>query len=363
MSAPEAVRVRREDLEALVASCLTGLEVPEPDARVVAEVLVDANLRGVDTHGIVRAPVYMRRVARGLTGGTERMRVVREDGPALRLDAAQALGPAAGVLGLDRAVALAGEHGVAVVAVGGSTHFGHAGFYARRAAERELVALVWTNAPKAMAAFGAAGPFLGTNPLAIGLPLGRHGAFVLDMATSVAARGRIIRARDAGRAIEPGLALDAEGEPTTDAEAALAGAMLPVGGPKGSGLALAIALLAGLLAGADFDDELADLYGEWERTQNVGHVFVVLDPWRLGGRDAGLERVAGLIDRLHALPPAVGHDGALFPGEPEAALAAERERDGVPVDPRELEAIAATADELGLDAVAARARALRRSAG
>lgn len=360
MSVPGAVPVGREELEALVASGLTGLEVPEADARVVAEVLVDANLRGVDTHGIVRAPIYMRRVALGLTGGTGRVRVVREDGPSLRLDAAQALGPAAGVLGLDRAVALAGEHGVAVVAVGGSTHFGHAGFYARRAAERELVALVWTNAPMTMAPFGAGARFLGTNPLAVGLPLGRHGAFVLDMATSVAARGRIIRARDAGREIEPGLALDADGRPTTDAEAALAGTMLPLGGPKGSGLALAIALLAGLLAGADFDDELADLYGEWERTQKVGHVFVVLDPWRLGDRAAGLERAAGLIDRLHALPPAAGHDGARFPGEPEAALAAERERDGVPVDPRELEAFATTAAELGLDGVAARARALAR---
>ena len=184
---------------------------------------------------------------------------------------------------VELAADLTAEHGIGLVAVGRSTHFGAAGYYARLAAERGLVAIVASNGPAHMAPHGAAEPFLGTNAFAVGAPLGRHGTFSLDMASSVAARGKVLRAQALGEPIAPGLAIDAGGVPTTDAAAALAGAVLPLGGPKGSGLAFAVCLLAGVLAGADFDDELEPMSGggATPRPQNVGQLFLLLDPWRL----------------------------------------------------------------------------------
>ena len=355
--------VSAPDLTALVRGCFTGAGLPGADAAAVAEVLVDANLRGTESHGIGRAPVYLRRLRAGLTRGTERLTVRQRSGPLCRLDAGHALGPAVGVRAVGLAAELAAEHGIGLVAVGRSTHFGAAGFYARQAARRGLVALVASNGPAHMAPHGAAEPFLGTNAFAIGAPLGRQGTFSLDMASSVAARGKVIRAHALGEAIPPGLAIDATGVPTTDAAAALAGAVLPLGGPKGSGLAFAICLLAGVLAGADFDDELEPMSGgAAERAQNVGQLFLLLDPWRLASPDEAAARVEGLVDRLHGLTAADGFDEVLVAGERGDRLAAERRAHGIPVEEAELDALAGACEEGGMAALARRTRALAAAA-
>jgi LDH2 family malate/lactate/ureidoglycolate dehydrogenase len=278
----EAVLLPARELLSLTQACFEQVGVASRDAQAVAEVLIDANLHGVSSHGFQRVPIYMRRVLAGLAGGTEELAIVAESGAVCRMDARHALGPAAAIKALDHAVALAGDHGVGLVAMGQSTHFGAAGYYVRRAANAGCVAIVMTNATKRMAPYGAAEAFLGTNALAIGIPLERHDPFVLDMATSVGAQGKITQARQLGTDIPPGLALDAHGRPTTDAAAALAGSLLPVGGAKGSGLALAITLLTVTLAGADADDEMASLYNSFDRPQNTGHIFIGIDPARAG---------------------------------------------------------------------------------
>lgn len=209
-----AVLVHAGSLKRLVADCFEGLGISGHDAETVAEVLVDANCRGEASHGIERVPIYLQRVRAGLAGGTERMSVVTESGPLCRIDAGHALGPAAGVKGIDTAVGLARQHGIALVALGNSTHFGAAGFYARRAALRDFVAIVLSNAPKSMVPHGAVEAFLGANPIAIAVPLGDRPPFVLDISTSIVARGKIRRAKTAGESIEPGLALDEDGRPT-----------------------------------------------------------------------------------------------------------------------------------------------------
>lgn len=341
-----------EALLALMRECFERVGVPEQDARAVADVLLDANLHGVASHGFQRVPIFMRRVHAGLSGGTERMRVVSEWGALCRIDAAHALGPAASVKAIDRALQLARELGVGVVAVGRSTHFGAAGYYVRRAAQAGMIGLATSNAFKRMAPHGAAEVFLGTNPIAVGVPLGRHDPFVLDMATSTAAQGRITRARQLGEQIPEGFALDPQGRPTTDPAAALAGSLLPLGGPKGSGLALAFSLLSIVLAGADADDQMASLYRSFDRPQNSGHVFVAIDAARLGN---DTERAEQMVERLNALRPLDGEDGVEYPGQAGARLARARIRDGVPVDPSELRELARACSECGLDDLASRA--------
>ena len=263
-----------------------------------------------------------------------------------------------GVAATDLAVERAVAHGIGVVAVGGSGHYGAAGYYARRAAGRGLVALVTSNGPPSMAPHGAAEPFLGTNAVAVAAPLGRHGTFCLDMSSSTVARGRILRAAALGEAIEPGWAVDADGRATTDAAAALAGAVLPLGGAKGSGLAFAVCLLAGTLAGAPFDPDVVPTVGPRAGDrQDLGQLFVVLDPWRLA---SGRRPPRGWSTRRPPPRPARrrGHRRGALRRRARRPLARQRTVHGVPVEAAELEALARACDACGLPELAARAAGL-----
>jgi L-2-hydroxycarboxylate dehydrogenase (NAD+) len=352
ISVPAAVLVGLTD------SCFRRLGLSREDAVVVADVLIDANLRGISSHGFQRVPIYAKRVRQGLAGGSDEMSVVASFGAVCQMNAGKGLGPAVAVKAVDKAARLAKEYGVGLVSLGGSTHFGPAGYYARRAAAQGLIGMVMTNAPKTMAPYGSSERFVGTNPLAIAIPMQRHDHFVLDIATSVVARGKIIQAAQVGEPIPIGLAIDSRGRPTTDAAAALAGSVLPFSGPKGSGLALAIDMLCGVLGDADFDDELASMYEDFDKPQNVGQLFLVVDPWSVQDREHGQERWDALIDRLGALAPAEGRGPVQYPGQPEAARASESTRNGVRVSSAELFAFADYCAECGFDDLAATARCL-----
>jgi LDH2 family malate/lactate/ureidoglycolate dehydrogenase len=352
------VQVSVEELEATAVSCLRALGVGEGDASAVASVLVYADLRGVPSHGVHRLSAYMRRVSHGLAGGTEQMSDLTGTGAVRRLDAGLALGPAAAVKAIDLATNLATEHGISFVAVGRVTHFGAAGYYVRRAAKQGFLAVAASNGPAAVAPAGAGEALLGTNPLAVGIPLGRHGEFVLDMSTAASARERIRLAAEAGEPIEPGLAIDKNGVPTTDPAAALAGALLPAAGPKGSGLALCISLLAGALCGAELDFEIGSMYSDFDRPQNLGQIFAALDPGALGETRDGTRRGEELVDQLHALQPAPGADQVRFPGEAGEERTRRQLEAGVTLTRSTLEGLAATCDELELGSQAHAVRAL-----
>jgi LDH2 family malate/lactate/ureidoglycolate dehydrogenase len=348
-------------LAEIVRRCCLDVGLPAGDAEAVAEVLLYANLRGQDGHGLVRLPNYLRRVKSGLVGGSERLRVVGGGGSLCRLDGEKALGPAAAVKASEMSAELSREHGAAVVALGNVSHFGPAGFYARRVAEQGLVSIVISNAVKAVAPHGAAAALLGTNPLALGVPLGEGAPIVLDMATSAMARGKIRRAAELGEPLPENVAIDSTGRPTRDARAALEGSVLPVAGPKGSGLALSISMLAILLADAQADDEftmLATKANEDDSSQfplvdgSVGQVFIAIDPRPLLA-DAAVERASAFAERLHGLPPAEGFDAPRLPGEAGDAIAAERLAEGIPIRPELLALIAETCRELDLDSTAA----------
>lgn len=358
MRSDREVLVPPATLVRLTENCFRRLGLSDEDASVVADVLIDANLRGISSHGFQRVPIYAKRVRLGLAGGSGEMSVVASFGALCQMNAGKGLGPAVAVKAVDRAEALAREHAVGLVALGGSTHFGPAGYYARRVASRGLIAVVMSNAPKTMAPHGASERFVGTNPLAVAIPLRRYEPFVLDIATSVVARGKITQAAQVGEPIPIGLAIDSEGRPTTDPVAALAGSVLPFAGPKGSGLALAIGMLCGVLGHADFDDELASMYEDFDKPQNIGQVFLVIDPWSVQDREAAEDRWDALVDRLGSLAPANGQGPVQYPGQPETARAAEAVREGVPISGAELEAFAECCTECGFDDLADASRTL-----
>jgi len=304
------------------------------------------SLRGTDSHGVARVPIYVERLRSGVLNARPRPSVVRRDGAVAVVDGDQGPGQVAAVVATDLSIELAREHGAGVVAVRRSAHFGAAAFYAMRAAEQGLVAMAMTNTEPLVIPFGGAEPALGTNPICLAAPAAGGRVFNLDMATSQVAMNRVWNARDEGRPIPEGWGVDARGRTTTDAAAVTAA--MPLGGYKGYGLALMVEVLSGVLAGAGVRHGVGELYGGNGDPQDTGHFHLALDPERTVGRERFAAVLEGLLAELRAIPPAPGFDEVLVPGDPEDRARAERERSGIPIEPALWGTLRGLSDELGV---------------
>jgi ureidoglycolate dehydrogenase (NAD+) len=339
----EVRRVSESELKELAARALTGCGAPADIAGDTAQILVLGDLFGIHTHGVSRILDYETRIAGGGIKPAAPM-VSEQIAPALgRVDGAGGLGPAVGRQALRLAVQLARETGIAAVFVRGSNHFGAIAPYCWIAAEDGLATIIASNATTTIAPFGGTDARIGNNPIGFGLP--RPGAFpfILDMAVSVVSRARIRDALARGEPIPESWATDAAGRPTTDAAAALAGLLLPVGGHKGSGLSLVVDLLAGLLSGAAYLTHVLTWIGNPDRPQDLGHVFIALDPARLLPATEYERRMSDFARIIHEAPPADPAQPVMLPGEREAACMAEHRTRGIPLPHRvydRLEALA-----------------------
>ena len=341
------VRFTPAALHAFAAACFEAAGMTTMDAACVADNLLLADLRGVDSHGVTRVPIYAERLRRGAVAADARPVLLRGTGRAARLlDGCNAMGAVVGHHAMAEAIAAARDHGIGIVAACRSNHFGICADYALRAADAGMISLVASNTARSMAIWGAREAALGTNPIAFGIPRTDGPHLVLDMATSVVARGKIIERAKRGEAIPDGWALDSAGRPTTDAQSAVAGVVLPFAGPKGSGLALMVESLGGVLSGAAIAAGIGNLYGEFDRAQDIGHVFMALDPDAFIGRAAFAQRMAGLAAEMKALARAEGVAEILLPGEIEAGLTVHRRREGIALPPN-------VVDELHREATAA----------
>jgi LDH2 family malate/lactate/ureidoglycolate dehydrogenase len=339
------MRLPAATLERWTADLLAAAGLERAAAATVAETLVHASLRGVDSHGVARVPVYAERLLAGGINTRPHPRVEREAGAIALLHGDDGPGQVAGVLAADRSIALARRFGLGAVAVRRSNHYGAAGFYAIRAAQAGLIGLSASNADPYVIPFGGREPALGTNPIAFAAPLPTGGVLCLDMATSQVAVNRIFNARDEGRAIPADWGVDAAGRATTD-PAAVAAAV-PLGGYKGYGLAVMVEALSGILAGAGVAHAVGRLYGDDAAPQDVGHFHLALDPAPLA--DGFAERLAALLATLHAAPPGPGHAEVLVPGEPEERTAAQRARTGIPLTPHVWAALRELSGRLGVE--------------
>lgn len=326
-----ADRYSHEDLRTFAAATLTSLAVPADGARGVAACLVKAELRGVDSHGMVRLPVYGQRVRAGVVRANPEIRVISSSTATALVDGDNGLGPMVAESAMAVALDLAQQHGTALVGVRHSNHFGPAAYYVEQAVERGFIGVSLSNAPPNMAPFGGRSRFLGTNPLAVGVPAGEEPPLIFDASTSVAARGKIIMAAHNDEAIPSGWAIDPDGYPTTDAHAALAGAVLPFGGPKGSAISFLIDVACGVLTGAAFAEHLRTLE-DLSSVQNVGHVMVAIRPDIFLPDDEFRQRMDAILRMLKASPPSPAHGtGVLAPGDIERAHETHARRHGIPL--------------------------------
>jgi uncharacterized oxidoreductase len=319
------------DLERLTREIFAVRGVPDDDAAWVAAMLVRANLRGHDSHGVIRVPQYVASLERGTLNPTPKMRLVVDTPTIAVLDGDGGFGQVVARRGTGLAIERARAHGVAAVALRGANHVGRLADYAETAAQQGLVGLLWANARGGLnvAPWGGAARRLGTNPHAVGIP-GPGGAIAMshDFATSVWAEGKLRVKFNRGEPAPPGIMLNGRGEPSTDPREYYTeppGSLLTAGGHKGYGLSLAIEILAGILSGAGAAS------GEPSVFRN-GTLIVCLDPGRFMPLAEFHAQVASLMGWVRSAPLAAGSEEILVPGEPEARLERERGERGIPID-------------------------------
>ena len=335
----DGLAVSADLLQAWTARLVEALGSPEDIAADVAEILVASDRRGIASHGTARLPNYVALIEAGVMDPAARP--VADGGrPALqRFDARNGWGHHASRVAVDAAIDAARTLGTATVVLHGSNHYGIAGWYALRVAGEGMIGISLSNTSPLVAPTRARAPMIGTNPIAVAAPAGRYGTFCLDMATSTIPRGRIEVAARRGESLPLGWAIDADGRPATTPEAALGGALHPLGGEestggyKGYGLALVVDMLTGVLGGARFGPNIVGLFSI-EAPSDLGQAFIAIDPAAIDGAGAFEARLEGYLDQLIAAPTAPGAPGrVVVPGEPEADAERRAAKSGIVIDP------------------------------
>ncbi|MBI2194357.1 MAG: Ldh family oxidoreductase [Planctomycetes bacterium] len=325
-------RFPAESLREFAFGLFSRAGISDVHARLVADSLIDANLRGVDTHGVTRLlGKYVERLRDGRVNPRPDLRVLAETPATAVVDGDNGLGAVVADFAVRLALGKARQAGSAWVGVRHSTHFGACGYWTRQMAEAGMMGIGMTNGPSAMAPWGGVAPYQSTNPISFAVPTGKGWPLVLDMATCVAARGNFILAKAMGQPLPQGWAFDDRGEPTTDPDVALRGTVVPIAGHKGYGLSLFIDVLCGILAGAAFGPHIGHMYGNDPRDQNLGHVFAAVEIAAMADPGEFRRRMDQMIDEIHAVERKKGVDRIFVPGEIEMETAARRVREGIPL--------------------------------
>ena len=335
--------VRPEALADFTAAVLRAEGVPAPDADLLADTLVTAELWGHASHGMLRLPWYVTRLRTGAMTAVTTVDTVRDHGAVVVLDGRDGIGQVVTHRAVEVGVERARRHGVSAVGIRNSGHFGTAAYFTRRAAEAGCVAILATNASPAMAPWGGRQKSVGTNPWSIAAPAGSHGVVVMDLANTAVARGKVYLAAERGEPIPHGWAADAEGTPTTDPAEAVKGLILPMAGPKGYVISFMMDVLAGVLTGSAFGDAVAGPY-EPHRRSGAGHLLITIDVDAMADRAEYTRRIESLVRQTRDGALAPWADEILVPGELE-----DRHRtlsvQGIPLAPATWAALAALAEQ------------------
>ena len=336
--------VSAEALTAFVAEALSSERVPEDDAAKVAGLMVEADVFGYGTHGVFRLRQYMARLRGGGCNPQPRIKIACETAATAVIDGDNGLGHLAMSAARELAMVKAREAGIGWVGVRRGNHAGPLALYVRPQAEAGLIGMAAAvGSANHVPPFGGTDLLLGTNPIAISAPSSDPDPFVLDMATTVAAMGKIKVLAQRGESMPEGWMVGRDGAPLTDPARRSEGFMLPIGGPKGFGLSVAIGLLAGLLNGAAFGSDVVDFTSDTSSETNTGQFVMALNPAAFGMQDRFADAAGRVFDELRATEPLPGHEPVRMPGEGKGAAAAQRRRDGLLLSPalrRDLEALA-----------------------
>jgi ureidoglycolate dehydrogenase (NAD+) len=331
-------RIPRERLESFTAACLEKLELAPADAALVARTLVAANLRGVDSHGVVRLPHYAARLRNGSVKARPNITVRRTGASTAVVDGDAGMGQLVATRAMKEAISLARESGAGAVSARNSSHCGACAWFVEMAVNEDMIGIALTHTDSIMVPPGMKRIFLGSNPIAFGAP-GAREPVIIDMSTTHVAWGKVLVARQEEKSIPPDWGVDADGKPTTDPHRVMG--LSPTGGHKGYALATMIEILCAQLAGVPFGRHVTKMYAELDKPRNLGHFMLALDVARFTEPEAFLSAIGSFMNEIH-------HEGALAPGDPERASAERRAREGIPLPEATLAELNALASELGV---------------
>ena len=282
-------------------------------SEICSNYLIKAELVEAKSHGLARLKMYCDRISKKLINSRPKIKIKRISSSVSYVDADNSIGFVSADIGIEQAIKNAKKTGIGLVAVKRSGHYGLSSFYAEQAVKKNLMVWCFTNAPPALAPYGARKALFGTNPVCFGAPTGKA-PFILDMSTSMINRGKIRRASKLGEAIPYGVAMNKKGKITTNAKEALLGTQLPISGFKGSGLAWMVDILSGVLTGSSHGGKTKDPFDDFTGPQNIGHLFITINPKIFIGKNY-LKEIKKNINLVKKLPKAKGFSSILYPGE------------------------------------------------
>lgn len=337
------------DAERFISSALQSAEVPANDADITASLMVQSDLVGADGHGIFRLPAYLKRIRAGGINLHPNIHIEREQGATALINGDNALGHLVMNKAVDLAIEKVKQHSVCWIGSHYGNHSGAASVYVRKLAEQGYIGIYMAvgNANH-MAPWGGIDLLLSTNPIAIAVPAGDHPIVLLDIATTVAAYGKVKVAAQKGNPIPEGWMIDRQGNPITDPKKSSEGSLLPIGGYKGYGLAVMIGLLAGALNNAAVGKGTIDFNVHHDLITNTGQTIIAVDPSAFGDKDAFIARVIDLVRDLKGSSTLPGVNEIRVPGDGAAKTIAERRKSGIPLSPELLYALNGCAQECGI---------------
>jgi len=329
----DGLRYPAEKLRVWTEEIFLKLGVKKEESAILTDSLIDANLRGIDTHGITRMlTVYAKRIQTGVMNPITEVRMVRERASTALIDGRNGIGQVVSHFAMKKAIEKAKTTGTAFVATTHSNHYGAAAYWAMMALEHGMIGFSSTNAPATVAPTGGRSAMLGTNPFAVAIPAGEELPFVLDLATTVVARGRIILYAKQGKTLEPGWAFDEAGRPTTAPQAALKGLLAPIGGYKGYGIALAVDILSGVLTGSNYGAHFPGFLADnLKDPTDVGSVFAAISIDSFMDLADFRNRMDVAIREIKNCEKADGVKRIYIPGEIEMETKADRLAHGIPI--------------------------------
>jgi LDH2 family malate/lactate/ureidoglycolate dehydrogenase len=345
--AQQMQHVSASEARSFVERVLVGNEVSQSNAAIVAKYLVEADLRGVDTHGMNRIPSYVARIREGVLDPKVSPTLQQITPAVAQVDGHNGFGFLAAHKGMAAAIEMANNLGIGLVSIKHSNHFGMSAWVVQQALDAGMMSLVFTNSSPALPVWGGKSKLMGVSPIACGAPAGKNGRpFIMDMAPSVAARGKIYKALRRGEKIPEDWALDKDGKRTDEPAKALEGVMLPMGGPKGSAIAIMMDVFSGVLSGSAFAGHVTNPYDP-SRPADVGHFLVAIKPDLFMTSDEFRTRMDYLYQRVVGSDRMDGVERIFFPGEIEDLNKEKRLKEGIPLVEAEVQALNREAERVG----------------
>ena len=309
----EKVKLKAAILKKEVIKVFKKFGLSQDHAKISANALINAELVGAYGHGLSRLKMYCDRISKKVINPKPKIKIKNISQSISHIDADNSIGFVAADIAIKKAIKNATKTGIGLVAVKNSGHYGLSGYYAEQAVKKNLVTMIYTNAPPAIAPHGALKSLFGTNPICFGTPVGKKVPFILDTSIAMINRGKIRVAERNKTSIPKGVALDKHGKPTTDAKKALQGVQLPIASFRGSGLAWMVDILSGVLTGGNHAGRVKDPFEDFTGPQNIGHLFITIKT-NLFVKDYKL-RIKDNIKRVKSLPKIKGVKEIMYPGE------------------------------------------------